>query len=260
MLCSFVLFVHLFLNLYPVILLLYIGRGSLPWALGIPEHSCWECQTARLTCLLKLRSFCSWLHRQPSRSNNHSMTICHSLVAGRQKERRREGETLLFAAYFGWCCTHLSGAAWSSSCTTFITPISKCKIVIISIDVLHVCAMNSHKIHGAFSQLKRATCREIITDSGSSASVPVPSGDVQQKAQRILRREKEITGIVSVNPMNPSEPWISATVNCAHWTNVGEYFVNIRMCVFCNCWVEYSININHFKLLIVLLKTSLCLL
>lgn len=111
--------------------------------------------------------------------------------------------------------------------------------------------MNSHKIHGGLSQLKKATCREIITDSGSSTSVPVPSGDVQQKAQRILRREKGITVIGSVNPMVPSEPWISAAVNCAHWTNVGEYFVNIRMCVFCNCWVEYSININHFKLLIV---------
>lgn len=191
MLCSIVLFVLLFLNHYPFILLLHVGIGSLPWALEIPEHSCWECQTARLICLLKLSGFCSWSYRQPSRSSNHSMTICHSLVAGRDGERRREGETLLFAAYSEWCCTHLSGAAWSLSCITFITPVSKCKIVIISIDVLCVCAMNSRKIHGWLSRLKGATCREIIIDSGSSTSFPVPLVMYNRKQEEFLEEKRE---------------------------------------------------------------------
>lgn len=77
-------------------------------------------------------------------------------------EGKREGDIVLFTAYYRRCCDHLVVLFGPLSCTTFIALSDEC---IISNDGLYAYAVNPHKIQGRLSQLGRVTFREMIVDT-----------------------------------------------------------------------------------------------
>lgn len=85
--CSIDLFVHLFLYLYQLILLLCVGQvvyhgfwAALKFLLNMPNCKAYLTPT--------VSSFCSCSHRQSSRSSYHSMTTSHSDGGEEEKKGR----------------------------------------------------------------------------------------------------------------------------------------------------------------------------
>lgn len=142
--CSFVPLAYLPISSYINNCLLYysmLGQAVYHghWAsLNMPA----ECAKPQGLFIPILSSFCTWSHRQPGRY----ATVAWQLLTlwWRRRGRERERLSCLLLMTEGTITTWV-GLFGPPLCTIFITPTAKC---IISIDVLHACDMNPHKIQG----------------------------------------------------------------------------------------------------------------